>query len=215
MRLAFRFLVPSAAFKSAAAIGLIWLASFAPTTAIHAEEPAPADTIYHNIYSFYESAARADWRACALLTHPDELLRFKRVMIAFLDWTLPTDGIQDCFARQFFLLPSFTAVRLVEPFMFYVRMMAATSSLRPEWFASIRTMEVAVGDYVEESDSVRHYLVWQIYPVVNATIEELRVFTLRRSDGKWLCMLSGEWDPGRPRYFEEYTEQPTNSIRID
>lgn len=194
---------------------VLLLAIAAPTSQLSAQDQAPTDTIYYNIYNFYESAADANWRACALLTHPDELARFKRAVIAFLDWILPTDGIQDCFARQFFLLPTFTTVRRVEPFMFYVRMMAVTASLRPDWFGSIRTMDIAVGDYVEEGDSIRHYLVWQVYPVVNASIEELRVFTMRRSDGTWYCMLSGEWDPGRPRYFEEYTERPKNSTRID
>ncbi len=176
---------------------------------------AQDDTTYYSIYSFYEAAADADWRNCALLTHPDELLRFKKGMLETLDLLLPTPQLQDAFAQQFFLLPRYTDMRRVESFSFYIKMMAAVASMSPGWFASLRTMELAVGDYVSEGDSLRHYIVWQIHPVVNSSLEELQVFTLRRSGDDWLCTLTGVWEPENARFLRTVLGEPEAEVRID
>ncbi len=176
---------------------------------------AQDDTTYYSVYSFYEAAADADWRTCALLTHPDELVRFKKGMLETLDLLLPSPYYQDAFAQEFFLLPSFYDIRKVEPFGFYIKMMAAVARMSPGWLATLRTMELAVGDFVAEGDSLRHYIVWEIYPVVNSSLEELSTFTLRKSGEEWLCTLTGPWDPGKAKFLRTVLGEPEAEVRVD
>ncbi len=190
---------------------LLFLGAVADSDSVLAQD----DTTYYSVYSFYEAAADADWRTCALLTHPDELVRFKKGMLETLDLLLPSPYYQDAFAQEFFLLPSFYDIRKVEPFGFYIKMMAAVARMSPGWLATLRTMELAVGDYVAEGDSLRHYIVWQIYPIVNSSLEELCTFTLRKSGEEWLCTLTGPWDPGKAKFLRTVLGEPKAEVRVD
>lgn len=182
-----------------------------PTSSAHAQ----TDSAYMIIYDFYDAAIAGQWKDCATMTHPDELRRFRTEMLDNISEFSPSLEYEIEFAQQFLGTSTLESARKMEPVRFFEKMLEASRSIAPEWYSRLRRTEIAVGDFVPEGDSLRHYILWRIYPVVDSQIEELAVFTLRKRGDRWYCTLIGEFEPQKSNMAKSALNSPQAGVRID
>ncbi|MGB5107853.1 MAG: hypothetical protein WBP29_11740 [Candidatus Zixiibacteriota bacterium] len=176
---------------------------------------AQSDSAYMIIYDFFDAAIAGQWRDYAKMTHPDELRRFRAEMLDNISEISPSLELEIEFAQQFFGTSSLESARKMEPVRFFEKMVEAIRSISPDWYARLRRTEIAVGDFVPEGDSLRHYVLWRIYPAVNSQLEELDVFTLRKRGDRWYCTLVGEFEPRNSKIAKSALNSPQVGARVD
>ena len=139
----------------------------------------------------YMAATRAsDWRRVADMMHPDALAEFKEMFgtIAAIDTT------GEVLSNLFGVADS-AAYAATSPDSIYVSFMKTMVNLSPELGEALSGSEAKPIGHVEEKETgLTHVLFRMRVQVQGVTISQVDVIPLKRHDGRWRAVLTGEME---------------------
>jgi len=155
-----------------------------------ASTPEEVVTIY------FQNFQRGDMQALAASMHPDELTKFRDMMLPVIEKGIAAaeedPDAEDPLAMKVFAgIDDLDAIRAESTEAFFARFMNWVMTINPMMKSSMDGTKVETIGHVDEGD-LTHVVFRMHVEMLGATVKQLSAISLKKSDDTWKLMLTGE-----------------------
>ena len=160
--------------------------------AITRAESTPEEVVVTYFASFKES----DMKNLASNMHPDELTKFRKmmlpVMVKGISMTTNVDESEDAMAMQVFTGDdSIGNISNESPEAFFTRFMKWVMTINPDMKSSMESAKIEPVGHVMEGD-LAHVVYRMKVEMLGTFVTQISAITLKKNGDEWKLMLTGE-----------------------